>query len=122
MLRRKRRQSTHLLRAGQRANVFQSDEPAPFVRFRAQVLQGEPAGRIDYETGDPANPQKHAADLGVENLFEGVGVLKISVVPTHDTAITFQPPEQGGSFFYLLVGFLFVLGATVWTARDFLGL
>ena len=122
MLRRKRRQSTHLLRAGQRANVFQSDEPTAFVRFRAQVLQGTPEGRVDIETGDPENPQMHCRDLATENLFEDSDVLKISVVPTYDTAITFAPPEQRGSFFYLLVGFVFIVGATVWTAKDFLGI
>ena len=122
MLRRRRRQSTHLLRAGQRAQVFQSDVGAAFVRFRAQVLQGEPQGRIDYETGDPTRPAKHSAPLGADNLFEDIDVLNISVVPTQDTAITFAPPEQGGSFFYLFIGFLFVLGATVWTAKEFLGL
>ena len=122
MLRRKRRQSTHLLRAGQRTQVFKSDEGATFVRFNAMTLKGDPEGRVDFETGDPAEPERHTRDLSAENLFQEMDVLNISVVPVHDTAITFVPPDQKGSFFYLFIGFAFVLGATIWTAKEFLGI
>ena len=121
MLRRKRRQSTHLLRAGQRTQVFKSETSASFVRFRAMTLKGDPDGRVDLETGDPSSPKAEVRELAAENLFEDQDVLSISVVPVHDTAITFAGPEEKGSFFYLFIGFLFVIGATAWTALEFIG-
>lgn len=121
MRRRQRRPGTHLLRAGERTQVFKSETGADFVRFRAMTLKGKPEGRIDVETGEPSAPTHDTRDLKDENLFEGQSVLNISVVPVNDTAITFAPREQSGSIFYLLIGFAFVAGATLWTTLEFFG-
>lgn len=122
MLRRKRRAGTHLLRAGERTQVFQSETGVPFARFRAMTLKGEPVGRIDFETGDPAEPRAHSDALCAENLIENGPILKISIVPEHDTAITFvQRDDSKGSVFYMVLGFAFICVATAWTAWDFMG-
>lgn len=122
MRRRQRRAGTYLLRAGERTLVFQSETGAPFARFRAMTLKGEPCGRIDYETGDLASPSTHTEVLAAENVIETGPILKISIVPEHDTAITFVPKvDRKGSALYLVLGFVFICVATFWTAWDFFG-
>ena len=121
MRRRQRRPGTHLLRAGERTQVFKSDTGVPQVRFRAMTLKGKPEGRVDIETGDPSEPTPETRDLAAENLIDQSPVLSISVVPVNDTAITFVGQEQKNSIAMLLLGIIVVAGATVWTALEFFG-
>ncbi|MEM7213074.1 MAG: hypothetical protein AAF479_14485 [Pseudomonadota bacterium] len=121
MLRRKRRPGTHLLRAGQRTNTFESDEGVPEVRFRAQVLQGQPSGRIDVEAGEPDAPVRRVLDLQVDNAIIEDRVRKISIVPDSDTAITFVTEQDKPSIFYPIIGAAFVLLATATTFWEFIG-
>ena len=121
MLRRKRRPGTHLLRAGQRTNTFESEEGVPEVRFRAQVLQGKPSGRIDIEAGDPGAPIHRVMDLQVDNAVAEDRVRKISIVPDVDTAITFVTEQDKPSTFYPILGAAFVIVATATTFWEFIG-
>lgn len=121
MRRRARRPGTHLLRAGQRTAVFASKDGVPELRFRAQVLQGRPEGRVEIETGDADKPDRSVLDLGIENALTGDPIRSVSVVPAKDTAITFETGQSGGGIAYTLLGAAFVVLATVWTAWDFVG-
>lgn len=122
MRRRQRRAHTHLLRAGERTEVFKSEDGAPYARFRAMTLKGEPAGRIDYETGEASTPVAHTTSLAPENVIELGPILRISIVPEHDTAITFVPKgDPKTSPIYMILGFVLVCIATAWTAWDFIG-
>ena len=120
-MRRRRRPATHFLRAGHRARIFASDEGVPFLRFRAATLKGDPAGRIEIETGDTGQAAQQVFQLRPDNRFENADIRAVSIVPEHDTAITFVPAETKGFLFYLIVGAAFVAGATLWTLWEAVG-
>ena len=121
MRRRLRRPATQLLRAGHRARIFASEEGVQSLRFRAATLKGNPAGRVEVETGPGGTAAQRVFKLHPDNTFEDTDIRAVSIVPEHDTAITFVPAETKGSLFYLIVGAVFVAGATLWTFWEAMG-
>ena len=121
MLRRARRNRVQLLRAGERSHVLIADTEVPLVRFRAQCLQGEPAGTVEVKSGNAESPNTRTFPLHVENIIDASGLVSVSIVPDQDTAITFTSEAQHTSIMMTLLGAIFVVGATLWTAWEFLG-
>ena len=121
MRRRLRRPATQFLRAGHRARIFASDEGVQSLRFRAATLKGDPVGRVEVETFAGGTAAQQVFQLGADNAFQDTSIRAVSIVPEHDTAITFEAGESKGSMFYLIVGAAFVIGATVWTLWEAMG-
>ncbi|MGD1922691.1 MAG: hypothetical protein ACFB03_00685 [Paracoccaceae bacterium] len=119
--RRLRRPTTQLARAGERTCILTVDRAVPSVRFRATTLQGEPTGRIEVETGSPDTPDMSVRDLASEVEIRGDGLVRVSIIPRSDTAITFLPTETPASPLWFAVGAILVFGASIWTAWDFFG-
>ncbi|MEM9062897.1 MAG: hypothetical protein AAGD13_20735 [Pseudomonadota bacterium] len=119
--RRLRRPTTQLARAGERTCILTVDREVPLVRFRATTLQGEPAGRVEVETGSKDAPVLNVRDLAGEVEIDGDALVQISIVPERDTAITFLPVNTPTSPVWFAVGTVLVLGASLWTAWDFFG-
>ena len=115
--RRRRAPTTQLARAGERTIILVGDEPVPEIRLRATTLTGEPAGRIEIDTGD-ALPR--TAELGSEVRLDATGLRQMAVIPEADTAITFLPIERPSSPLYFALGVIVLGGAVVWTFWDFL--
>lgn len=116
MLRRRRAPTTQLARAGERTRLVVADEPIPELRFRAATLADSVEGTIEalMDSGRQTQP------LGAENLLDARGLKELSVVPMHDTAITFLPPKRTAFQPATLLGAGMVLVAIVWTAWDLL--
>ena len=121
MRRRLRRPTTQLLRAGQRAQIFASEEGVQALSFRATTLRDAPAGHIEIETGAAGASARQVHQLSADNKFQDTCIRAVSVVPEHDTAITLEPAETTGSVFYLIVGAAFIVGATLWTLWEAMG-
>lgn len=121
MARKLRPPPTQLLRAGERNRLLIADKAVPLVRFRASTLQGEPAGRIEVETGTEAKPVLNVVPLAAENRIDGADLLRIAVIPQTDTAITFLPVEPQSSPIALIGGGVLVIGAFVWTLFEMIG-
>lgn len=118
MARRRRAPTTQLARAGERTIILVGDEPVPEIRFRATTLTGEPRGRIEIETGE-ALPR--TAALVSEVRLDAAGLVRLSVIPEADTAITFLPVERPTSPAYMVLGGVLLLGAVGWTIWDYIG-
>ncbi len=119
MARKRRAPTTQLARGGERTIILVGDDPVPEIRFRATVLDGEPAGRIEIDTGD-ALPR--TAALASEVRMDASGLKTLSVIPEADTAISFLPVDRPTSPVYFILGSLMLIGAVGWTAWDLLGL
>lgn len=121
MRRRPRRPATQLLRAGHRTKIFASEEGVQTLNFRAVTLKGVPSGRIEVETGQPGGSSQQIVQLSPDNQIQDACIRAVSIVPEHDTAISFEPPETKSSVFYLVIGAAFVVGATMWTLWEAMG-
>jgi hypothetical protein len=121
MRRRQRTPGTQLLRAGERTRVVMADIPIDEVRFRASVLNGTPAGRIEIERSGETESEMHVQTLGHENNIDARGLIQISVVPEADTAITFLPVKRPSSLPAVIGGAVLVFGAIGWTAMELFG-
>ncbi|MEM7422365.1 MAG: hypothetical protein AAF334_01510 [Pseudomonadota bacterium] len=93
----------------------------PSVRFRAMVLHGQPAGRIEIERERNGHAVSEVLALDTEHLIDGADLVSISLIPERDTAITFLPTIERRSVLVFALGMVLVIGATVWTALDFIG-
>ncbi len=122
MRRRLRRPTTQLARAGERTPILNVDTPVPEVRFRAVVLNGTPSGAVEVETGDSENPRRQSIPLQEEHRIDGTDLVRISLVPHTDTAVTFLPVETKGSLPFVILGALVVIGGLGLTVIDLLGL
>jgi hypothetical protein len=118
-MRRKRRAPiTQLARAGERTQILTADKPVDEVRFRATVLDGQPAGRIEIDTGDPL---PRTAELGPENRLDTTGMKTLAIIPDRDTAITFLNVNRPGSTWVFAGGIVLVGAAVGLTLYDMLG-
>ena len=117
MRRIRRAPGTQLARAGERTTILRVDKPVPQVRFRATTLKGSPEGRIEIDTGQTLPRSER---LAPENHVPGDGLVSLSIVPEHDTAITFLPTERPGNTPALLGGMALMVGAIGWTMFEFL--
>ena len=117
MARKRRAPPTQLARAGERTIILVGDEAVPEVRFRATTLAGDPAGRVEIDTGDPL---PRTAELAPEVRLDATGLRSLAVIPEADTAITFLPVERPSSPAYLVLGGVLVAGAVGWTLLDML--
>jgi len=118
MRRRRRAPGTQLARAGRRTCILTVDTPVPLVRFRASVLDGDPSGQVEADRGGPL-PQISALREQVE--ISGADLIAVSVVPDHDTAITFLPVRRADSMPAMIGGLVLVAAAIGWTVYEFLG-
>jgi len=110
-MRRRRTPHVQLARAGERLRLLIGDSPVRTVRFRATVLDGAPAGRIDIETVGGARTEPLAED----NRLEVDGLISLSVVPERDTAVSFVPIETRRFNPAAALGGLMILVAIGWT-------
>lgn len=116
MGRRRRAPGTQFARAGERTTILLGDMPLDRIRFRAVTLVGEPTGRIEMEL---AEGKRLVEELKGEQTLAAGDLKSLSVVPEHDTAITFLPVDRPSSPLYFLLGGALLLGAVLLTAWDF---
>jgi len=98
--------------------ILRADTPVPAVHFRASVLDGVPAGRVEIERAAGTE----IAALRPEVRIDGAGLVSVSLIPECDTAVTFLPIDRPGNLPLMIAGLALLLGALAWTAFDILGL